>query len=418
MAVAILLGMPAIVAAKGQTRFTSSKRLARLEAKVGAQRIPIETPCADPVGDEAACRRRALDRVVARMRAKKTVRVLQLGDSHIASDYITGMIRHRLQAQLGDGGRGFVHADQGVRSGGRRIGNTERDWMRDRIVDRGREGRPYGFSGMSLISKRKGARLNYRIRKKDRVVRVYLGDEEPGAIEILLNGKRQVLSAAPPVVRLELPREIAKASTLTLVARRPGVPIYGLAFDGEGPGIIYESVGPVGADARVYLDLERDSFKRNLAAHRPDLVVLMVGGNDALKVRKKWRTLDQVEAHHRTLIELLRKTLPEADVMVWSPMDAGDRRGGRVVSKERLVDVRRRQKRVVDATGVAYWDAMGAMGGPGSIARWHRARIMNADLVHPRKKAADLLGALFADAFLTVVNAGNAGHAGAPDGAP
>ncbi|MEO1232927.1 MAG: hypothetical protein AAFZ18_28940, partial [Myxococcota bacterium] len=50
------------------------------------------------------------------------VRVLHLGDSHIAADYITRTVRTRFQARFGSGGRGFVHADQKARFGGRRLG--------------------------------------------------------------------------------------------------------------------------------------------------------------------------------------------------------------------------------------------------------------------------------------------------------
>lgn len=401
MCPAVLFALLVPALAHGAGGFTSPKRLGRLKAQVGAQSVPIETPCVRQNPDRT-CSQRALGQVMTRIRSKKTVRVLQLGDSHIASDYITGMIRHRLQSRFGDAGRGFISVDQRVRFGGRRLKRAKRDWIRDRIVDRGREGRPYGFSGMSLASKRAGARITYRVTPSDQVVRVYFEADKPEALEVRLGKKRLARSAETPVVEVKLPEDRTKASTLTLVARRRGVAVYGLSFDGAGPGIIYESIGPVGADARVYLDLERESFTRNLTSHRPDLVVLMLGGNDALKVRKKWRTIDEVEQDYRRLVELLQRTLPDAELMVWAPMDAGDRRGRRVVSKGRLTDVRVRQTRVVDATKVAFWDALKAMGGVGSIARWDRARIMNADLVHPRKRAADLIGALFADAFLEV----------------
>ncbi len=172
----------------------------------------------------------------------------------------------------------------------------------------------------------------------------------------------------------------------------------------SAPGVIYESIGPVGADAKVYLDLEINSFTESLKAHKPDLIVLMVGGNDALKARKKWRTLDEVRGHHEQLIDRLRKILPDAELMLWAPMDAGQKRKGKVVSKPLLEQIRTLQEEVAAAKKVAYWDTLDAMGGPGSITRWTKARVMNKDLVHPKRAAADLLGRLFSAAFLSVVD--------------
>ena len=51
--------------------------------------------------------------VFARLQAVETraadadVRIIQLGDSHTASDYGTSVVRARLAGRFGDGGRGF-----------------------------------------------------------------------------------------------------------------------------------------------------------------------------------------------------------------------------------------------------------------------------------------------------------------------
>src|SRR5688572_4961433 len=74
--------------------FTSPKKLHDLKKRVNAKKVPIIDPS-------------ALDRTIDKLCAKKRIRILHLGDSHVASDYITGMVRHGLQKIHGDGGRGF-----------------------------------------------------------------------------------------------------------------------------------------------------------------------------------------------------------------------------------------------------------------------------------------------------------------------
>ena len=392
--------------------FTDDVALGALAAKVGAAEVAVENPCAE-LGAEP-CPARALDRTLARLKAKASVRILQLGDSHIAADYITSMIRHRLQAEYGDGGRGFVHIDQKWGFGGRRTQRKDADWTQTRVVDKGGPGKPFGFSGMSLQAKKAGAKVAYRVLPGDRAVRIYYLQHPKGSkVEVRLGAaslgtfdtqgpeasKVHELALALPEGAPPDKKKGPAGWSLSLVAAGAGAQLFGISFEGSGSGVIYESVGPVGADAKLYLETGRDSFVQHLAAHAPDLVVLMVGGNDALKTRKKWTDMKKVEQDHRDLVALIKATVPTAEVLIWGPMDAGDRKGKVVSSKAYLEEIRDMQRTVAKEAGVAFWDTLAAMGGPGAIARWDAAGVMNKDLVHPKKRAADLLGDLFARAL-------------------
>ena len=399
--------------------FVSDQKLDRLQRKVSAPGAAIANGCRTPSADADPCRATSLDRARAKMAALRkdggraedgrTVRFLHLGDSHVAADYITSRIRKDLQAEYGDGGRGFMHPDQRWGYGGRRVGKTKDGWIRDRIVDGGRAGRPYGMSGNSLTAKRKGVSVAYRVLPGDHTVRIYVGQKR-GRIYVLLDKKPLggfKLSAERPYVEIALPprkpRTYSKGppgNTLWVRADNQGIALYGIAFDSGRSGVQYSSIGPVGADAKVYLQLDRDSFAGHLRAYQPDVVVYMVGGNDALKIRKRWTTLARVERDHQRLIRRVRRAVPESECIMWAPLLAGQRRKGRVVSKRYLAEVRAMQRRVAAEEGCAFWDAMAAMGGPKNTARWVPA--LADDLVHPRKSAADLIGRMFVQAWSTL----------------
>lgn len=341
------------------------------------------------------------------------MRILHLGDSHVAGDYITGTAREGIQAEFGDAGRGFLAIDQHQKYGGRAKSNS--GFEKDRIVDTGREGRPYGFSGESLESKKKGAkgtwvlmsdesrlRVYYHAKPEGNVLRVFVDNKEIGTVDT------KEASASSKVATFEVPGATpagkkAKARELKLVADGPGVRLYGLSFEKGTPGVFYDTIGPVGADAKVYLQLDQTSFAEHLKAHDPALVVLMVGGNDALKIRKNWTDLAKVRVDHEQLLDALKKNLPNAECLVWAPMDAGDKEGKKIVSKAYLKEVRAMQIEVAKAKGCAFWDLYNSMGGEGSIAKWVDAKVMNADLVHPKEAAAELLGTLFLESFLDAV---------------
>lgn len=392
--------------------FTSDADVAKLRKEVGAKTVPIE---------HVDALKKTKAKLAAVAGGKGNVRILQLGDSHIASDYITGRIRQRLQEKYGAPGRGFVHVDQAWGYGGRRLKKRKSDWEQDRIVDKNRAGRPFGFSGLSLESKKKGAWITYRTDPADAVVRVYYYAQKDGAkLSATLDGHDVGshstaaerphsgvwsidLSKVPPAEKPAKMRGPDGGRILKITADGPKARMFGLSFEHKKPGVFYESIGPVGADAKVYIELGRESLEQHLGTHRPDLVVLMVGGNDALKIRKKWTNQERVEKDHVVLVELLRQILPDVEILMWAPMDAGDRRNGKVVSKAYLAEVRALQRRVATDKEIAFWDTIEAMGGLGAITRWDAAKVMNKDLVHPKKAAADLLGDLFADAFLAAM---------------
>ncbi len=382
--------------------FPASQELDDLAKTVGATPFPIESK-----GD--------LDWFFHKLdqldRTKEgVVRVLHLGDSHIAADYITRTIRERLQARFGDAGRGFVVIDQRAPYGGRRL--KRMGWRRQRIVDPDGPGHAFGFAGMRLISTRRGASAKYVLRPNDHELSIYYHGTRGGApvkvyaeeelIDEFSTGHRRARSL---VEKVEIPEHrlggATPPETLNIVADGTGAEIFGLSFESTESGLIYDSIGPVGADAKVYLELEQRSFEEHLTALAPDLVVLMVGGNDALMVREEKRTLDQVRQDHEKLVARLRAFAPDADCLLVGPMDAGEaHEDGTIGSKRYLTEVRDIQKAVAQAHGCAFWDTYTAMGGEGAFGRWFAEGIMNDDMVHPRSKGGDLVGHLFATALI------------------
>lgn len=380
-----------------------------LATKLGAKEVAIEEGCKDG-STGGACGRKALERIRAKLKdaasGKGTVKILHLGDSHIAADYISGTVREELARKFKDGGRGFVPADQKAGFGGRRLGGEPKGWERDRVVDSDdHAGRPYGFSGTAYTSSSKGAELSYELAAGERRVDVwYQQSPEGSGLAVLVGkvslGELDTKGASTSMMKsFALKAPAKKGNKVTLKALGPGVRVFGVSFETEKPGVQWISIGPVGADAKVYLQLGQESFAQNLKSLDPDLVVLMVGGNDALKMRKGRTDLDNVTQHHREVLGNLRTYLPDADCLVWSPMDAGVKEDGKVVSKAMLKEVRDMQRELATKHGCAFWDLYESMGGDGSIAKWVAAGVMNEDLVHPKAAAAEALGKLFVAPF-------------------
>ena len=286
------------------------------------------------------------------------------------------------------------------------LSRPEAPWKKLRHVDLHKKRLDFGFSGVSLESKRKGAKVSYRLAPEDALVRLYYEQHPKGpAVNVSVAGQELGPLATKgakksAVAQFQLPSRTKKQNKLVLKARGPKAKAYGISFETGKSGVLFDPIGPVGADAKLYTEFGEDSFKQHLQAYSPDLVILMVGGNDAMKIRKGWTTLKKVQGDHEEFFRNLRVIAPNADCMIWSPMDAGRRKGKRVVSQAKIEDVARVQAEVAKRFGCAYWDLYGYMGKKGSIARWSKAGVMNRDLIHPKRAAADLIGLAFAEAFM------------------
>ncbi|MEL6183388.1 MAG: hypothetical protein AAFU79_02105, partial [Myxococcota bacterium] len=260
------------------------------------------------------------------------VRVLHLGDSHIAADYITRTVRTRFQARFGSGGRGFVHADQKARFGGRRLGRP--GWDRVRAVD-GQAKRPYGVAAVTLVSAREGAELKYVLTEDDRYVVVH-HRVQPDRPDVHVSADGLDLSVIPGAgpedqtraVRVDVSLPPPRPDAVSLVSEGAGAEIFGLSFESDTPGLMYDAIGPVGADATLWSQLEADSFRSAVESLAPAVFVIMLGGNDALAIRKGRRKLEDFEADLSALVRRLRAAAPQADCLVFGPMDAAERRGG------------------------------------------------------------------------------------------
>lgn len=383
--------------------------LRALAIEVGATAVPIDAPCLDRI-----CSRRALGRLFEKLdrideERQGVARILLLGDSHIAADYIARTIRDRLQRRFGNAGRGFIAIDQKAQYGGRRL--TRSYWSRTRIVDSNGPGQAFGFAGMRMDARRPGAELTFELEPTDDdVVAYYLGQPRSARLRFYAHneeiGRVQTRAERPTsrIFRIAIPEHAlgtAEPPTeLRIVAQGPKTVLFGLSFESYESGVILDAIGPVGADARAYLQMEPSSLKQHLRALDPDVVMLMLGGNDALAIRKGNRTLTDVEEEFHKLLARLKAAVPDADCLLWGPLDAADRVDGRIESKADLAQMRDLQRRVASRDRCAFWDTYEAMGGRGAFARWFAKSLMNKDLIHPRSKGGDLLGHLFVVALM------------------
>jgi lysophospholipase L1-like esterase len=338
-------------------------------------------------------------------------RILHYGDSTIASDYISGTMRRRLQARFGDAGHGFIlianpwewyfHNDVNHGSSG--------EWKASRLAGPVAPDGMYGLGGVSFSSYGGDAawfgtttRGDYG-RHVGRFDVYYLEQPGGGDIEVSINGgksERFSTRGDGKVSRVHSVR-IDDGEAKLNVRSAGGGParLFGVALERERPGVVYDALGSHAAMAVYWRRQNAAHWKEQLALRDPALVIFQYGTNES----DLWK-LDRAEYEQALagLIDELRDAAGGAPVLMVAPLDRAESKEGRLVTKQVILDLVAIQRRVALAHGAAFFDTFTAMGGEGSMARWYRARpqLAGGDLTHPTPLGAEVLGTMLSGAIV------------------
>ncbi|MCP4503877.1 MAG: hypothetical protein GY822_28455 [Deltaproteobacteria bacterium] len=394
------------------------RRLARLLKAPGAG---VENPCTK-TGAEG-CERTALDPFFASLDAVDRgeegshVNVVTLGNSLIASDHVTDIVRERLVSRFGDGGRGFLLPDRLAKTAGRRVrtGRGTPGWEIHTFAQKRPTRKAFSFAGSTHESSKKGDRIRWQVRGATQARIFWLDHPKNPGFVVEADGKK-VFSAKGG----QLPNDALMGDGtvgvdhiddfevplgtkhLVLKTKGAGVVLYGIALTKDAPGLSFDTIGVPASDAAMYLSTDKALFQRHLASREPNLMVMMLGGNETRSLSYKWLTADEVRQNFSELVDRVQEAVPDAACLVVSPIDAAKATaaGANLKTRPQVRRVVKIEKEVAASKGCAYFNLFAAMGGTGSLQRFHRKGMVNEDLVHPKGKGGDVLGNLLADALL------------------
>lgn len=343
------------------------------------------------------------DRLEALERGEeRQVRVLWLGDSHVAADLLSGHARRRLQARFGDAGAGLVMP-----------GNPWRYFHHDRARSRGDGGfettglapdfidPKVGLWGVALVPRAEGSASVLASFAEAEVAALAPSGE--GCLSVSVDGVtafggdigEAVDGTATPCARVDgailqsgavvafvgtvdagdVPRTIAVRDACGGAVR-----ILGVDLRSGRRGILVDSVGINGAEIGWLGRPDRELRRVLLERLDPALVVLSFGTND---MGRPDLLPEEYESAAADLLRGLREDAPDAAVLVAGPLDRESRskRVSRLLSVNEPAVIRALRSAAL-ASGAAFVDQRALMGGDGSIRAWARRGLAARDLVH------------------------------------
>lgn len=367
------------------------------------------------------------------------VRVLHLGDSHVAADWWSDELRQALQRRFGDAGVGLVMPGRPwAYFHHERARSPRAGWRTLGLGDAPGDGL-LGLSGVALAP-RPGASAASVIASFSRF-EVQLGlPEGEACVQVsvdgapLFSGRVGAGSGATPDLPPGLPLAVAVTPVEATAGSAP--PVIGscraLAFLGGEvapgehvlsvedacggaplvlgvdvrhgtPGVVVDTLGLNGGEL-VWLERADPAVRRALLARvRPHLIIVSYGAND---MTAAGFSRDGYEARARRILASLRRDAPGAAALVTAPFDRSHRRKGarRELVRRNEPEIAAALRAAALAEGCAFWDARAAMGGEGAIEAWRSRGLASRDLVHLTERGYRLLGSLLAESLLAAAD--------------
>jgi lysophospholipase L1-like esterase len=357
--------------------------------------------------------------------------VVILGNSLIASDHVTDVVRARLVERFGDAGRGFLLPERLSKVAGRRVrtGEGTAGWhietfVQDELPPGAPKPGPFGFTGSVHTSTTDNERTVWKLEGASRARLFYLEHIAQPAMRLEVRNataKGEPKSEPKTIARIEPLSLEAKAKSpaprdesleveipegaheLILVAEGKNARVYGVALEKDKAGVVVDTIGVPAASSKLYVDsVDVDMFGRQLAQREPSLFVAMLGGNEVRSFN--YGTLDpaKFDGYLTELLRRAKKAAPNSACLIVTPIDAvkATAAGEELTTRPEIRRVIEVQRTVAKREGCALFDLFAAMGGAGSLARFRDKGFLSDDLVHPTWRGGDVLGQLFADALL------------------
>jgi lysophospholipase L1-like esterase len=340
--------------------------------------------------------------------------VEHFGDSTIALDGITMTVRERLQQRFGDAGHGFVLGARGHMPYRHHQVRHESDpsWRISDITHLSLSDGRYGLGG-ALARSSGGAETHFETADEDSPVGravsrfevLYQRHAHGGRLTYRIDdGEPTELDTraadgqtSDDVLRVDVPEGEHR---LTIRSAGHGESrLYGVVLEHGDHGVVYDSLGMVGARAARMLGFDPAHLRGQLAARDASLVVIAFGGNDA----DDERDLAEFTEIFRNVAHLVREARPEASCLLMAPLDQAERdERGTVRTLGPVPRIVEAMRAAADAEGCAFFDTWSAMGGEGSMGRWYRSspRLSSSDFRHATPAGYRVIGETFYRALL------------------
>ncbi len=255
------------------------------------------------------------------------VTIIQFGDSHTAGDVFSGRLRERFQSRFGAAGRGMLPPGEPFpyfrpamvsvsQTGGWRVANSHA----------ANAGGLFGLTGFRVTGSGPNDLMTLESSESEGFALVSLGVlRQPGGgtLDIVVDGDQvhQLPTAGDLIQAARFDMPVRSGSRRVELRPRGNGPVEVMSWTVQrnGPGVILDSHGIVGATINVMANWEPATVAWELANRDPALIILAYGTNEGFQDPV---TRDGYTAEFTERLAFIERSVPGASILVVGPPDA------------------------------------------------------------------------------------------------
>ncbi|QDJ13047.1 hypothetical protein CEP45_03910 [Mergibacter septicus] len=327
-------------------------------------------------------------------------RILQLGDSHTASDFFSGELRRKLQQHWGDAGIGWIYPNRVRGQVLERVKYSDNQAISLTSL-RDKDQVEFPLGGITALSGNQDNHYSVTISptKEDNQLKQITFSLRPLLVQqplSIIDGKGSKFKIKPEQSGNWQYIQVEGKLPVTYSSNEGNLWQFGsINIENQSSGIVLSAMGINGSQLTEFKKW-RENWTEDLAQTQADLIILAYGTNESLNQNLD---LTNTEKAWRELIKEIRQTLPDAGILVISAPEtlqktqsSRQRCGVRTVSLDRIQQM---QKRLAKEQKLLYWSWQAAMGGKCSMNKWIKQGLARQDGVHftlkGYQKTADIL---------------------------
>lgn len=332
-----------------------------------------------------------------------SARIAVVGDSYIEGDIMTQDLRRLLQDKYGGKGVGYVglHSDfPGFRRSVKQSGNGWHEHSMAKKPYAKRYGlmseRYYTSSGHSSATFKKGTIANALTWDKSSLMLIaphggtvkLTNDIETRDFVLESSGLPQMITLDGSTEQFKV--ELSDSSIISL----------GVWLTGEN-GISLDCISSRGHSGLSLAALNSDIATNSRKYVDYDLIILEFGVNAMSAGQRNYSVYSKKMSE---VIDHISSLYPDADILVLSIGDRGEKKGGVIKSMSVAPNMVEAQREAARRSRVFFWDMRQAMGGDGTAALWAQDGLINKDYIHLNHKGGARLANLLFEALVSAID--------------
>ncbi|HEY0251287.1 MAG TPA: GDSL-type esterase/lipase family protein [Kofleriaceae bacterium] len=371
--------------------------------------------CMNPIGaDAATCKAWAMDgyyKAVGQARAGKLGRALRVswyGDSVVADDQMASRLRERIQTDLGDGGPGYVYVVPPHRFNENHAINRSfaGSWAPHSISLQQMPDGLYGVGGSTAETDGGRSTIKLAAGKVTNLELYYLAMPKGGTVTVNADGAEAIkVDTSGDRAAKWAAGNVGSASTIDIKTDRR-VRLFGIDLENAN-GAVVDNLGVVSSNVKSFANNTPDHWETELGHRSADLILIMIGANEAEWLGPKDQDTKDYQAHYEKVLAVIRKARPDGACVVVSPTDQAAAVDDGYESRPVMPVLIAAQEKAARAQGCAFYSTYAWMGGKGSAAKWFKHGWVSSDFQHLSKKGAEKI----ADALYDALDGGAKSHA-------